>query len=71
MTDERVELLEGPGIQELLHPLARRVLAAGVLLLLGLRGRVKRRLAQLMKLGELLLVGLRRLLARRAPVPAA
>ncbi len=68
---ERVELLEGAGIEQLLDALARRVLAARVLLLLGLRGRVQRRLAQLVQLGELLLVGLRRLLARRFAVPAA
>ena len=68
---ERVELLEGPRVEQLLHALAGRVLAARVLLLLGLRRGVERRLAQLLQLGELLLVGLRRLLARRAPVAAA
>ncbi len=40
---ERVELLEGAGVEQLLHALARRVLAARVLLLLGLGGRVHRR----------------------------
>ncbi len=68
---ERVELLEGARVEQLLDALARRVLAARVLLLLGLRRRVQRRFAQLVQLGELLLVGLRRLLARLLAVPAA
>jgi hypothetical protein len=70
MADERVELLEGAGIQELLDPLARGVLAALVLLGLRLRAGVDRRLAQLVQLGELLLEGLggawRSVMARRS-----
>ena len=61
--DERVELLEGAGVEQLLDPLACRVLAAGVLLLLRLGGRVGGGLAQLLELGELLLEGLGRCLA--------
>ncbi len=68
---ERVELLEGARVEQLLHALARGVLAARVLLLLRLGRAVQRRLAQLVQLRELLLVGLGRLLARRAAVAAA
>ena len=68
---EGVELLKGSGIEQLFDALARRHLAARVLLLLRLRRRVQRRLPQLLKLGELLLVRLGRLLARCAPVTAA
>ena len=55
---ERVELLEGAGVEQLLDPLAGGVLAAVVLLGLRLGRGVDRRLAQLLELGELLLVGL-------------
>jgi len=55
---EGVELLEGPGVQELLDPLARRVLAARVLLLLGLGGRMRGRGAELLEAAELLLEAL-------------
>ncbi len=47
---ERVELLERARIQQLLDPLARGHLAAGVLLLLGLGRGVHGRLAQLLEL---------------------
>ena len=60
---EGVELLEGPGIEQLLDALAGGVLAPGVLLLLRLRGGVGGGLAQLLELRELLLVGLGRCLA--------
>ena len=60
---ERVELLEGARVEQLLDALARGVLAAGVLLLLGLGRGVRGGLAQLLELGELLLVGLGRCLA--------
>jgi hypothetical protein len=48
MTHERVELLKGSGVQQLLDALTRRVLTARVLLLLGLGSRVDSRLAQLL-----------------------
>jgi hypothetical protein len=57
MAHERVELLEGARVEQLLHALPRCVLATSVLLLLGLGGRVQRSLAQLLQLGELLVVG--------------
>ena len=54
-----VELLERARVEQLLDPLARRVLALGVLLLhRRLRGVVDRRVAQLVELRELLFVGL-------------
>jgi hypothetical protein len=68
---ERVELLERPRVEQLLDALARRVLAARVLLLLRLRRRVQRGLAQLLQLRELLLLGLRRLFARLLAMAAA
>ena len=68
---ERVELLEGAGVQQLLDPLPGGVLAAGVLLLLGLGGGVQRRLPQLLQLGELLLVGFGGPLAGGFAMPAA
>ncbi len=59
---ERVELLEGARVKQLLDPLPRGVLAALVLLGDGrLAARVDRLLADLLELGELLLVGLGRL----------
>ena len=61
---EGVELLEGARVQQLLDPLARRVLAAVVLLGDGVVGALASGLAQLAELRELLLVGLRRALAR-------
>ena len=65
---ERVELLEGAGVEQLLDALAGGVLALRVLLLDGLLGGgVDRGVAQLLELGELLLVGLGRLLARHGP----
>ena len=67
-----VELLEGARVEQLLDPLAGRVLALRVLLLDGRLGSVvDRGVAQLLELGELLLVGLRALLAhgRRAAYP--
>ena len=67
---ERVELLEGPGVEQLLDPLARGVLALRVLLLDGLLGRVvDRRGPVLLELGEALLVGLRALAAHAAVDP--
>ncbi len=63
VADERVELLERAGVEQLLDPLAGGQLALGVLLLLRLRIRVDGLLAQLLELGELLLVGLGRLLS--------
>ncbi len=58
---EHVELLEGPGIQQLLDPLAGRVLAARVLLLdRGVGAAVDRLLFEDVQLGELLRVGLGR-----------
>jgi len=68
---ERVELLEGAGVQQLLDALPSRVLAARVLLLLCLRGGVQGGFSQLMELGELLPLGLGRLLAMLLAVPAA
>ncbi len=53
---ERVQLLEGARVEQLLDPLASRELAPGVLLLLRLGIGVDRLLAQLVELGELLLV---------------
>ena len=56
---ERVELLERARIEQLLDPLARGVLALGVLLLDGdLRAGMDRVVAQLLELFELLFVGL-------------
>jgi len=63
VADEGVELLEGAGIEELLDPLARRVLAAGVLLGDGGLGALPRCAAKLLELLALLLVGLGGLLA--------
>ena len=68
---ERVELLEGARVEQLLDPLTRGALALRVLLVLGLGGGVDRLLAQLAQVGELLLIGLRRLLTRLALVGAA
>ncbi len=45
VTDERVELLEGAGVEQLLDALTGGVLAARVLLLLGLGRRMQRFLA--------------------------
>jgi hypothetical protein len=53
MADERVELLERPGVQQLVDPLAGGQLALGVLLLLRLRIGVDRLLAELLELREL------------------
>ena len=59
VADVGVELLERARVEQLLDPLARRVLALGVLLLDRLLGRVvDHRVAQLFQLRELLLVGL-------------
>jgi hypothetical protein len=64
VTDEGVELLEAAGVEQLLDPLARGVLALRVLLLdRGLRA-LERVVAQPLELGDLLLVGLGCLLAR-------
>jgi hypothetical protein len=56
---EGIELGEGARVQQLLDALARGELALGVLLLLGLGGRVGGQQPQLLELGELLLEGLR------------
>jgi hypothetical protein len=69
VADERVELLEGARIEQLLDPLTRGELALGVLLLLRLRIGVDGLLAQLLELGQLLLVGLRRLLPHSGRTP--
>ena len=67
VADVRVELLEGAGVEQLLDPLARRVLALGVLLLDRLLGGVvDHRLAQLLQLREPFLVGLGALVAHTA-----
>ena len=71
MAHERVELLEGAGVEQLLDPLPGGVLAPCVLLLLGLRSGVQGGLAQLVELRELFLVALRRLLAGGFAVTAA
>jgi hypothetical protein len=60
---EGVELLEGTGVEQLLDPLARGVLAAVVLLGLGLGRGVHRRLAELVQMSEALLEALRVVLA--------
>ena len=63
---EGVELLEGAGVEQLLDPLAGRVLALGVLLLdRGLGRVVDGGDAQLLELGEPFLRGLGALLAHR------
>ena len=70
VADERVELLEGAGVEQLLDPLAGGVLALGVLLLdRGLGGVVDGGRLQLLELGEPFLVGLGALLAHGARDP--
>src|SRR5207302_10081262 len=59
VANERVQLLERAIVEQLCDALSRGVLTARMLLLLGLRRRMQRVLAQLVQLRELLLVGLR------------
>ena len=67
VADVRVELLEGARVEQLLDPLAGRVLALRVLLLDRLLGRVvDDGVAQLLELREPLLERLRGLLAHHA-----